>query len=87
MPLHMPGDVILPALVVAQLALDQLGACVVLLRVLGVLGPQVAGEGALVEVALAAKGAGEGLAVLALVSPAEAKTLAMLMPGARRRGM
>ncbi len=65
MPLHMPPHIIPPPLVPAHAAADLFGARAVCGRVLGVLGPQVAVERALVEVALAAvrERAAEGGAV------------------------
>src|SRR5689334_21020338 len=54
MPLHVPRNVILPALVVAVWALDALRGRVTVPGVVGVLGPEMAGEGALVEVTFAA---------------------------------
>ena len=66
MPLHMPPHIIPPPLLATHATPDFLGPRAVLGRVLGVLGPQVAVEGALVEVALCAvrEGAAEGGAVL-----------------------
>ena len=69
MTLHVPRDVVGAPLVLAQGAADAFGARAVALRVVRVLRPEVAGEGALVEVALGAgrERAAEGLAVLARV--------------------
>lgn len=70
MPLHMPRDIVPTPLILAVRALGPLGAGVALLRVGGVLGPQVAVEGALIEVAFFAERAAEWLPVLsALVFP------------------
>lgn len=67
----MPRDVVLSPLVFAGRTLDALRARVGLLRDVGVLCPEVAVEGSLVEVAFAALGdrTAEGLAVFALVLP------------------